>query len=144
MNRRSPSGPPPHLPNGAKKTPRKSGCPPTGHFCHTGRGSAGPQKSAHGFPPALLIAGGMKCTNKDDCFPHGTSPAKAVQLSDRQLRGSTPGSFWQRGKGAAVRSAAARFYARKLQASGSEGLSPGRQLLAAAQRTPGSGLPLPF
>ena len=79
MNRRSPSGPPPHLPNGAKKHPAESGCPPTGHFCHTGRGSAGPQKSAHGFPPALLVAGGMKCTNKDDCFPHGTSPAKAVQ-----------------------------------------------------------------
>lgn len=68
MNRRSPSGPPPHLQNGAKKHPAESGCPPTGHFCHTGRGSAGPQKSAHGFPPALLVAGGMKCTDKERQF----------------------------------------------------------------------------
>ena len=79
VNRRSPSGPPPHLPNGAKKTPRKSGCPPTGYFCHTGRGSAGPQKSAHGFPPALLIAGGRNARTRKDSLLHGKSPAKAGQ-----------------------------------------------------------------
>lgn len=62
-----------------KKTPRKSGCPPTGYFCHTGRGSAGPQKSAHGFPPALLIAGGRNARTRKDSLLHGKSPAKAGQ-----------------------------------------------------------------